>query len=190
MRFLACAIPLVVPKGFYFFVLRSSEPPIFESRALNQTRRTLPAKRVNTGHARLHAIQVEDVLATSRMSDARGGCNRSTRRRERIYRGHRVYAARHKEDNHRLIGSLRLKRMCSIKKKLYRTGFFVARVLVAIYQAISGWRNVRGKPVASISPSDLCPILRRKSTFETCQKVLTSCLGTRINVCRLKIRCR
>lgn len=105
-------------------------------------------------------------------SAARGGCNRSTRPRERIYRGHRVYdASRHKEDNRRLIGSLRLKRTCAFDRKETLSDRFSSRVagtlLAAIQLAISrlekrSWETA-GKYRSARSSS---PIRRRKSTFE------------------------
>lgn len=91
-------------------------------------------------------------------SAARGGCNRSTRPRERIYRGHRVYdASRHKEDNRRLIGSLRLKRTCAFDRKETLSDRFSSR---ALYWLQYNWqspvsRNARGKRLANIGPRDL-----------------------------------
>lgn len=94
-------------------------------------------------------------------SAVRGGCNRSTRRRERIYRGHRVYAARHDQDNRRLIGSLRVKRVCSIKKKLCRTGFFARRRCLARNPA-NPRRKLRGKR-SRVSRAQIFSNLHRKS---------------------------
>lgn len=86
-------------------------------QALNQTRETRFQHETRT-----HRYTERPPPRRSQLREE--ACNRSTRPRERIYRGHRVYdASRHKEDNRRLIGSLRLKRVRSIEKKLRRTGF-------------------------------------------------------------------
>lgn len=120
---------------------------------------------------------------------------RSTRRGERIYRGHRVYAARHSQDNHRLIGSLRLKRVCSIKKKLCRTGFFAARRIRCNKPAISG--RAEGTLVGNPRRVSIRVIFVRSSVVNPRSKHArtsmyqpSSGLAIRRNepVCRLKIR--
>lgn len=143
-------------------------------------------------------MPIHGAAATSEESAARGGCNRSTRPRERIYRGHRVYdASRHEEDNRRLIGSLRPKRVRSIEKKLTpdrfsSRGYGYSGIGCDRTGNLPSTRNARGKRLANIDPRDLRPIRRRKSTFETRDhevfRLLVSVSDSRIH--RLKIRGR
>lgn len=156
------------------------------------------AKRVDAGHARIHARSPSGRCAwqLAWKSAARRRLQpRSTRRGERIYRGHRVYAARHSQDNHRLIGSLRLKRVCSIKKKLCRTGFFAARRIRCNKPAISG--RAEGTLVGNPRRVSIRVIFVRSSVVNPRSKHArtsmyqpSSGLAIRRNepVCRLKIR--